>query len=152
MPWELRAVSLENGGSLGTVEDVQAKLRAAVPEIELFRDSGGADKLAAMESLGVEVPAFFRELWAGSPGAYRGEIVGEEFTIDLYLGTEDASVSEVGIEVRGRGDPFPVLRQLMGIEGWTVTDGAGVPPTAEAWNAFGAWRDDAVSRDRHAGE
>ncbi len=40
MPWELQALPSDDSGSLGTVEHVQAKLRAALPEIGEDKGSG----------------------------------------------------------------------------------------------------------------
>ena len=144
MPWELRALPSDDGQSLGTVEHVQAKLRAALPEIELFRDASGSEKLAAMESQGVEVPDFIREHWLGRTGDYRGLVEGDGFTIEFHLGEDEAAVVAVGIDVRGSGDPMPALRRLMMIDGWKVLDVQGKPPTMEAWKSFGTWRDDAI--------
>src|SRR4051812_10394217 len=89
MRWELQAVPSDDSGSLGSVEHVQAKLRATVPEIELTRDASGLEKLAAMESQGVEVPEVIREHWLGSKGAYQGLIEGTGFTIEFHLGDDE---------------------------------------------------------------
>lgn len=65
MPWDLQALPSDDSASLGTVEHVQAKLRAALPEIELFREASGSEKLAAMKTQGIEVPDVIRERsWA----------------------------------------------------------------------------------------
>jgi hypothetical protein len=151
MPWELQALSTDDGGSLGTVEHVQAKLRAALPEIELFRDSSGSEKVASMESQGIEVPDVLREHWLRSRGAHQGLIEGDEFTIEFHLGEDDAAVVAVGINVRGSGDPMPVLQRLMRIEGWKVVDLNGRPPTADSWQSFRTWRDDAIEQTKDEG-
>jgi hypothetical protein len=144
MPWELRALPADDSGSLGTVERVQGKLRAAVPEIELYRDASGTEKIAAMEARGVQVPEVIRERWLGSKGAYQGLVEGEGFTIEFHLGEDEAAVVAVGIDVRGGGDPMPVVRRLMGIEGWKVVDLQDEPPTMESWTAFSTWRDEGI--------
>ena len=133
------------------MEQVQAKLRAAVPEIELFRDASGSEKLAAMESLGTQVPDVIREHWLRSKGAYEGLIEGEGFTIEFHLGEDEAAVVAVGIDVRGSGDPMPVVRRLLKIGGWKVVDSEGQPPTMESWKSFGTWRDGAVERIKEEG-
>lgn len=144
MPWELNAIPFDDTASLGTVEQVQAKLRAAVPEIELFRDASGLEKIAVMESQGIEVPDVIREGWLRSTGAYKGLIEGDNFTIEFYLGEDETAVDAVCIDVRGSGDPMRVVQRLMVIDGWKVLDLQGNPPTMESWKSFGTWRDDAI--------
>lgn len=127
MPWELQALSSDDHGSLGTVEHVQAKLRAVLPEIEFYRDASGSEKLAAMESQGIAVPDVIRERWLLPAGAHQGLIEGDGFTIEFHLGEDDAAVIALGIDVRGSGDPMPILQKVMKIEGWTVVDLNGQP-------------------------
>jgi hypothetical protein len=130
---------------------VQAKLRAALPEIELFRDASGSEKLASMESQGVEVPDVIREHWLRSNGAYQGLIEAEGFTIEFHLGEDETKVPAVAMDVRGSGDPMPVVNRLMRIEGWKVVDLRGNAPSTELWKAFGTWRDDAIDQIKNEG-
>lgn len=146
MPWELRALPSDNRGSLGTVEQVQAKLRAAVPEIELGRDASGAEKIAEMESRGIAVPDVIREHWLGSKGAFQGLYQGEGFAIEFHLGEDESAVPTVGIDVRGSGNPMPIIQRLMNIDGWQVIDLEGNAPSLAAWKAFGDWRDDVIEQ------
>ena len=146
MPWELQAIPSDDSESLGSVEHVQAELRAAAPEIELFRDASGLEKLAAMESRGVTVPEMIRDHWLRSTGEYQGLIEGDRFTIEFYLGEDESTVVAVGINVRGAGDPMPVIQRLMKIPNWKVVDLRGEPPSIESWKAFGTWRDDAIQQ------
>jgi hypothetical protein len=152
MPWELQALPSDDSGSLGSIEQVQAKLRAAVPEIELGRDASGLEKLAAMESQGVKVPDVIREHWRRSKGAYQGLFQGQDFTIEFHLGEDEAAVVAVGIDVRGSGDPMPLVQRLMRIDGWNVLDLRGQPPTVESWKSFSTWRDDAIQQIEDEGE
>jgi hypothetical protein len=144
MPWELQVLPADGGGSLGSVEEVQTKLRAAVPEVELFRDASGAEKIAAMEAQGIQVPEVIREHWLGSKAAFKGLTEGEGFTVEFHLGEDETTVSAVGIDVRGSGDPMGIVERLMRVEGWKVVDVQGEPPTRESWKAFGDWRDDGI--------
>ena len=152
MPWELQALPCDDSGPLGTVEHVQAKLRAAVPEIELFRDASGLEKLAAMESQGIAVPDVIREHWLRRKGDYQGLVQGQGYTIEFRLGEDETAVIVVGIDVRGSGDPMPVVQRLMKVEGWKVVDLNGHPPTTESWRSFGTWRDDAIEQIKDEGE
>lgn len=146
MPWELQALASDDRGSLGTVEHVQGKLRAAVPGIELGRDASGAEKLAAMESQGLDVPDVIRGHSLRSKGAYLGLIEEDRVTIEVSLGDDEAEVVAVGLSIRGSGDPMPVIQRLMRIEGWKVVDLQGQEPTVDSWKSFGSWRDDAIEQ------
>jgi hypothetical protein len=146
MSWQLQILPSTDSQSLGSVEHVQAKLRAAVPEIELFRDASGLEKLAAMESQGIQVPEAIREHWLESKGAFQGLIEREDFTIEFHLGEDETTVAAVGIDVRGSGDPLSLVERLMRAEGWKVVDLHGEPPTMESWKAFGDWRDDGIGQ------
>ena len=151
MPWELQAIPSDDSNSLGTVEQVQATLRAVVPGIELGRDASGAEKLAVMQSRGVEVPDVIREHWLRSKGAYQGLFEGKDFTIEFHLGEDETAVPSMGIDVRGSGDPMPVIQRLMKVEGWKITDLRGNPPSMTSWKSFGTWRDDAIEQIKDEG-
>ena len=151
MPWELRAVPSDDSASLGTIEHVQAKLRAAVPEIVLSRDATGVEKLATMESPGLKVPDVIREHWLRSKGAYRGLFEGKDFTIEFHLGEDETAVAAVSIDVRGSGNPMPIIDRLARIEGWKLVDLRGDPATVESCKSFAAWRDDAVRQIEDGG-
>ena len=86
MPWELRLVSADDRQPLGSIEQVQARLCAAVPGVDFYQDASGPEKIAAMEAQGIEVPEVIRAHWLQSRGEYRGLIQGDGFTIELYLG------------------------------------------------------------------
>src|SRR5688572_10209703 len=146
MPWELQIRLPDGSGSLGSLEQVQAMLRAALPEIELFRDASGLEKLAAMEASGVTVPDVIREHWLRSKGAYQGVIEAGALTFEFYLREDETAVRVVLVEVRGSGDPMPVVERITSVPGWKVVDARGAPPTVESWKSFGAWRDDAIGR------
>src|SRR5262249_29399793 len=113
MPWELSAIPSDDNISLGTVEQVQARLRMAIPEIELFRDASGMEKITASEAQGFEVPDVIRELWLRSKGSYQGLVEGEGITIEFHLDEDEASVRSILIDIRGNGDPMPLLQHLM---------------------------------------
>jgi hypothetical protein len=144
MPWELQVSAADGGESMGWVDEVQATLRAAVPGIVFLRGIGGAEKIAAMEAQGVEVPDVIREHWLASKGAHLGHFEGQDVTIEFDFGEDEAKVAAILVEVRGGGDPMPVVRRLTEIDGWAVVDARGGPPTAESWQEFGTWRDEAV--------
>ena len=149
MPWELRVTAANGGESLGRVDEVQATLRAAVPGIVFGRAPGGAEKIAAMQAQGVEIPDVIRAHWLASTGAHLGHFEGNDVTIEFDLGEDESKVAAILVEVRGSGDPMPVVRRLTEIDGWAVVDARGGPPTAESWQEFGTWRDEAV---RQVGE
>jgi len=146
MPWELQAIPIEPAVSLGTVAQVQVQLLAAVPEIELFRDASGLEKLQAMESSGVEVSEGIREHWLRSKGSFQGFLQGDDFTIEFVLGEDENNVTSVIIDVRGGGEPMSVIGRLQAIKCWRIVDGNGMQPSAKLWKSFGSWRDDAIEQ------
>lgn len=145
MPWELQALAVDDHRPLGTLQQVQAKLRAAVPEIELFQDASGAEKIAAMESQGIQIPDVIREQWFRSDGAYQGLMDGEGYSIEFHLGRDQTTVPSVGIYVRGNGNPMPTLQRLMKIDGWKIVDAQGEPLATDSW-AMSVQFDDAIDR------
>jgi hypothetical protein len=145
MPWELQALAVDDHSPLGTLEQVQAKLRAAVPEIELFQDASGAEKIAAMESQGIQIPDVIREHWFRSNGAYQGLVKDKGYTIEFHLGHDQTTVSSIGINVRGNGNPMPTLQLLMKIDGWKIVDAQREPLTTDSW-VMSVQFDDAIAR------
>jgi hypothetical protein len=144
MPWELSAIPADSRESLGTVEQVQSRLRHALPTIKLFRDADGSEKIRAMESKGIEVPPFIRDIMLRTGGSYLGLLEGDGWTIEFSLGQDENCISRVAIDVRGSGNPMPSIECLAAIPGWKIIDVNGAKPTRESWAAFGTWRDDAI--------
>ena len=127
MPWELQATPSDSSSSLGSVEHVQSQLLAAVPNIELFRDASGPEKIKAMESSGIGVPDFIREHLMQRTGNYEGVLEGDGFTVEFDLGETESAVAAVGINVRGSGDPTEVIDRLIKIPGWKILDANSSP-------------------------
>ena len=104
-----------------------------------------------MQSRAIEVPDAIREHWLRSKGAYQGLFEGKDFTIEFHLGEVETAVLSMGIDVRGSGDPMPVIQRLMKIEGSKITDLRGNTPTTKLWRSFGTWRDDTIEQIKDEG-
>jgi hypothetical protein len=143
MPWELTLTHADPAQPLGPVTGVQDRLRSVLPGIEFHQDASGIEKLEAMEALGVEVPEVIRTHLIASQGSHQGVYEGCGFTIELFFG-EGPTVQSVGFEVRGSGDPLPMIEQLMSIPEWRIADVDGLAPSREVWGQFRQWQDDAI--------
>ena len=144
MPWELILSPSDSRESLGSVTHVQDLLKTAIPEIELFQDASGDEKIAAMELSGMEVPDVIREMWAGKKGSYQGLYAGPEFTVEFHFDGDEDAVRSVSLDVRGGGNPTPVINRISSIPGWQIRDMNGVAPSADSGVNFSDGGDDAI--------
>jgi hypothetical protein len=94
MAWEL-TVQHPNGHRLGSPREVQTKLSRVWPDLEWH------DQEAAPRTVGV--------------------LETEAFSIELY-GLDDDPVVDFYLDVRGDGDPTPVLMQLKAQGGLTIKE------------------------------
>ena len=127
---------------LGTRDEVVSAIREAVPELE-WGVSGG---------LPPEILAKFSPELATLMGKPKLGAVYDRDDVYLTLyGFEQEPMKYVCGEVRGRGNPVPLLARMCAGRGWSVvsgTDGSFVDlsaATAPQWDGFQAYRDRAVS-------
>jgi hypothetical protein len=84
-----------------------------------------------------------------------GELDAGDLSIQLY-GFETQPIAAINVEVRGTGNPVPALAALCVPNGWIAVDcadGTRVDFASEAasgWEAFGAYRDQAIGSIRQA--
>src|SRR5262249_20586970 len=84
------------------------------------------------------------------PATERAEFDGDGFSVVLY-GFEAEPLAAIHAEVRGDGNPVPVLAALCRPHGWVAIDDASGQPVeladavAAGWEAFRAYRDRAIS-------
>ncbi len=127
---------------LGTHDEVVRAIREAVPELE-WGTSGG---------LPPEVLAKFSPETAALMAKPKLHAVydTDELYLNLY-GFEQEPMKYVCGEVRGQGNPVPLLARLCAARNWSVmsgTDGSFVDLAAAAapqWDGFQAYRDRAIS-------
>ena len=120
MPWEL-TVQHPNGHRLGHPKEVQAKLSRVWPQLEWHVQDAAPKTVGVLET--------------------------ETLSFELY-GFEDDPVQDFYIDVRGNGDPTPMLMQLKTQGGLTLKELAtdrilDERQLRERWAGFQRMRDEA---------
>ena len=148
MPWEIR-IHKPDGVSLGCRAEVVQCIATAVPAIEWIEDPPLLEQIKDMPD-----HPFHRLLptWPEETRAYfsrphlRGDYRGGDLSIQLY-GFEAEPLTCVHAEVRGNGNPVPVLAAICRRNGWVVVDAVEKTPvdltaaSAPQWEQFRQYRD-----------
>jgi hypothetical protein len=148
MPWEV-TIRGANGAPVGDMAAVRQQITAAVPAIQFRREPSGLEQIAAARALGIEFPDVLRQHFEQRPATERAEFEGDGFSLVLY-GFEAQPLTAIHAEVRGDGNPVPVLAALCRPNGWLAVDDASGQPVemagtaAAGWEAFRAYRDRAI--------
>lgn len=143
MPWEITII---NGTTvdrqpLGTREHVIDALAAAVPGLELQRPPMPPKEMLEM------MPPAVRDAMARPK--LEADFENEEYSIQFYT-SDTPTIDWINAEVRGDGDPLPVLHSICSDTGWSVIDVAEnvvvdlTTADAASWNSFRKWRDKAL--------
>jgi hypothetical protein len=145
MPWEVTIKRLD-GAPLGDLASVRQQITNALPAIQFYRVPSGLEKIAAARAAGVEFPDIIRQHLEGRPATEQAEFEGDGFLVTLY-GFRAESLDAIYAEVRGDGNPVPVLAALCRPNEWVAIDGTCGQPvdmagaSASGWEAFRAYRD-----------
>jgi len=147
MPWEV-TIRRADGAPLGELATVRQQIAAALPALQFHREPSGPEKMAAAHAAGVEFPDIIRQQLERQPATERAEFEGDGFTVVLY-GFEARPLTAIHAEVRGGGNPVPVLAALCRPHEWQAVDDASGRPgelggAAAGWAAFRAYRDRAI--------
>jgi hypothetical protein len=148
MPWEVR-IRRADGAPLGDAAIVRQQIESTLPAIQFYRESSGAEKIAAARAAGVEFPDVLRQHLENRPTTERAEYVGDRYTMVLY-GFEAQPLCTINVELRGDGNPMPVLAALCRPNGWMAIDDTSrqaldlASDEAAGWEAFRGHRDRAV--------
>jgi len=141
MPWEIRIVSETAEAPLGDKQSVCAWVSEALPGVALR-----------------QLPLPPQEILASFPPAVREAFErprletlyeGDGFTVEFYC-TDAPEIRCLHADIRGSGNPAPVLARLCGPKGWTVisaADGSRVDLSGDGisqWQGFRDWRDQAI--------
>jgi hypothetical protein len=121
MSWDLTVRSAT--GSLGDLESVGEVISRLFPSARFGVEPSGADKVRAAEAQGIKFPEVIRESLISRPATRVAELDTADVSFCFRFASGEV-VQEVGLEIRGSGDPFPLLRRLAGIPGWQVFDDA----------------------------
>jgi hypothetical protein len=148
MPWEL-TIRRADGAPLGDLAGVRQQIAAALPAMQFHRELSGPETIAAARAVGVEFPDIIRQHLEQRPATEQAEFEGDGFSVVLY-GFEANPLSAIHAEVRGNGNPAPMLAALCRPHEWVAVDDASGQPVelagaaAAGWEAFRAYRDRAI--------
>lgn len=156
MPWELTLCKRSSDKSepepLVTKDEVVAAISESIPTIQWHED------LPLIEQINSIPDHPLKELIHTWPESMRkkaempkltGAVVTSEYSITFY-GFENYPLTSVGIEVRGNGNPLPVLGSLCNSRNWALREDATQSfvdldsESAAEWDQFRKYRDRVV--------
>ncbi len=126
MPWEI-TIRRADGAPLDDLEIVRQQILSALPNIQFQRESSGLEKIAFARAKGVEFPEVLLRHFEQQPAKERAEFNGDGFSVVLY-GFEAQPLVAIHAEVRGDGNPAPILAALCLPHGWVAVDDASGEP------------------------
>jgi hypothetical protein len=150
MPWELTIRRADNA-PMGPIDVVRKKMIDSLPGLQFYMEPSGAEKLAASEARGIVMPDVIREMWQRQPALEQADYEGDAFHIRLF-GFGEVPLFSVDAEIRGNGNPLPVIAALCRPNGWIAIDLANRQPVdleaeaASGWKSFTNWRDDTIKK------
>ena len=122
MSWDVK-LTRPDGQPLGGVESVQKAILAILPETRFYRDGGGQEKIAEVESRGIELPEALRNVFAKMPATIKGEYGREEdgLWLQFFLGT-GGDLRFLHVAVKGDTNTAEaLLNRLASAEGWALS-------------------------------
>jgi hypothetical protein len=126
MPWEV-TIRRSDSEPLGDLAMVRRQIIDALPGIRFRREPSGSEKIAAARAVGIEFPDVLRQHFEQPPATEQAEFEGDGFSMVLYA-FEAQPLRAVHVEVRGKGNPVPVLAALCRPNGWVAVDDASGQP------------------------
>lgn len=132
MPWELCLVrhsgtppeslgDSEASEALGSIDDVVGRLKAIIPGLDVSQELSGPEKIRRAGLAGFEFPPIISEHLRSRPATWKALYEGNRFSLEFHFG-EGPMVRSLHIDVRGSGDPWPILRPLVKVENWALYD------------------------------
>lgn len=152
MPWEV-TIRRSDGSALGTLESVQQAIVTAVPGMHFYREASGPEKIAIAREKGVTIPDVIVRHFENMPAKVGAVFQGEHFTVSLY-GFDAQPLVAFHADVRGDGNPVPLLAALCRPNDWIAIDNASdtpfdlAGPSAIGWETFRSYRDQAIDHIR----
>jgi hypothetical protein len=147
MPWEISIVrsATDPDLPLGTRQEVIGAVSTALPGVSLE-----CPPLPPKE-IWDSIPAIIQESFLRK--SLEGLYEGDEFSIRFFT-SDSPQIRFLCAEVRGNGDPIPILAKLCVPNGWLVISDADKSvveldsPNASQWDAFRNFRDKAIQTIR----
>ena len=147
MPWEL-TIRATDDEPLGGREAVVQLITAAVPAICWIEEPPLLERIKDMPDhpFHTLIPTWPEETRARfSQTRLLGDFQAKEFSIRLY-GFETKPISYIHVEVRGNGNPLPLIAAICKPNGWSATDDRDGQPvdldaeSAKGWEWFRDYR------------
>jgi len=115
MPWEITIINgtTDNRKPLGTRQDVVAAVAEAVPGVELQRPPMPPEEMLAM------MPPAVRD--AMRRPRLEADFEHDDLSIQFYT-SDTPTIDWINAEVRGNGDPLPLLHSICANTGWSIID------------------------------
>lgn len=112
-----------NGGNtLGTVEEVQRAIASVIADVVFSPDPGGNEKVAEIESFGLELPPSLRDFFRAKPPTITGESKRRDYSLQFHLG-DGRPLRYLHISVRGDNDAATSeMDRLAAAHGWVLSD------------------------------
>ncbi len=120
MPWEVTLQRIDRQ-SMGDLTVLRTCIETAVPDIQYHTEPSGLEKLEAAKKMGVEFPDVLRTHFENLPAKLNAVYTAEGLMVRIY-GFESQPLTRLHAEIRGNGNPGPVLRQLCALNSWIAMD------------------------------
>ena len=151
MPWEV-PVSSPNDDVLGDHDSVVNRISAAVPGISWIEEAPLFERIKdepdhPLHALVPTLPEEARALFTRP--TLLGDFDGGQFSVQLY-GFDSHPIRSIRVEVRGGGNPLPLLASICIPNGWIAVDDADRQEidlgadAAAGWQRFRRYVDHAV--------
>lgn len=144
MSWELTIVNAsDRARPLGSQEALRKVFSSALPGVSWELAPGPSP--AAIE----QMPDELREHFLKHQPQLNAGFESGDLSIQFYT-TDSPVIQEVGVEVRGRGNPIPALAALCTSNGWAAIENMTALPIdlsaadSADWKEFERWRDRAI--------
>jgi hypothetical protein len=153
MPWGVWIVR-PDGAALGSREEVTGRIMASWPEVNWHEEPSLMDQISDAPNHPMRpLIASWSEAQRArfSRRKLRGRLVSGGLSVELF-GFESEPLASIGTEIRGAGNPTPLLARLCLDNGWAIKDEASqalVDLSAGVslqWEQFCRHRDEAIQR------
>ena len=151
MPWEVTIRGADDK-PLGDRASVVKLISTAVPAMEWYEEPPLLERIKDMPDhpFHALIPTWTEETRASfTRSKLYGDLDAGEFSIRLY-GFESQPIASVCAEIRGNGNPVPLLAAICNLNGWFATDdrdGQRIDlgsESAKGWESFREYRNQVI--------
>ena len=148
MPWEV-TIRHSKDKTLGVRDDVVNRISKAIPGMKWIEEPSLLERIKSMPDHPFHslIPTWPEETRASlSRSQLLGDFEADEFSVQLY-GFESKRLKAVHLEIRGEGNPLPLIAAICVPNGWIAVDDSTSQPldlgseAASGWDKFREYRD-----------